>query len=307
MNVWRVKLNPDSTHGINSADFCIGKNIVGIGWPVDEAPKDKEEYFSLGKAKYTDKWALGWRRATNDFILRMDVDDLVWVRSGVGEYYLGRIKDVWEYRGSKEYQEADVVNVRSCPWFPVGTLSHVPGKISASFRAGSTMQRVIQESAIIYSKYLFNQLIGSEVYSRELKPEADIFSLLSDEDLEDLVGLYLQLKLGYLIWPGTCKRDTPLVEFELVSKDGKIKASAQVKSGETVINMDDFVDCKGLVYLFAACEQYIGTAKENFIQIPKADLDNFMHDHEAALPRRIQEWMKYVKDVKVSYVDVSQK
>ncbi len=208
MNVWRVKLNPDSAPGINGPSFCIERNIVGIGWAIDETPKDKNEYLRLSKVRH--KNSLGWRRATNDFIMRMEIGDLVWARKRA-DYYLGQIESDWEYRGSYEYKNTDAVNVRKCLWLSVPTLGHVPGKISASFRAGSTVQRVIQPSAITYSRYLYNQLAKREVYGLEQRPEADIFSLLSDEDLEDLVGLYLQWKYKYLIQPSSCKRDTPLV------------------------------------------------------------------------------------------------
>src|SRR3989344_5913135 len=109
MNVWRVKLNPDSAPGINGANFCIERNIVGIGWAIDEVPKDEEEYLSLGKAKH--KNSLGWRRATNDFLSRMTIGDLVWARKRA-DYYLGRVESGWEYRGYREYLAADAVNVR---------------------------------------------------------------------------------------------------------------------------------------------------------------------------------------------------
>ncbi len=295
MNVWRVKLNPDSAPGINGPSFCIERNIVGIGWAIDGTPKNKEEYLSLSKIKH--KNSLGWRRATSDFISRMEIGDLVWARKRA-EYYLGRIESDWEYRGAYEYLNTDAVNVRKCPWLSVPTLGHVPGKISASFRAGSTVQRVIQGSAITYSKYLYNQLAKREEYGLDLSPEADIFSLLSDEDLEDLVGLYLQWKHKYLFQPSSCKRDTPLVEFELVSQDGKIKASASVKSGETPIDMSEFATRTDQVYLFAACERYLGKGKENLMPIPKADLRQFLRDHEAVLPERIRLWIKYVKQMR---------
>ena len=117
MNIWRINLKSD---GVNPREFCLKRNIVGVGWPVDHTNNTLvwKEYYELAMETYynqpeRDK---GWWPALNAMKNRMVIGDLVWTRDTKGEYYLGRITSDWRYDTSGEYRDADMVNIRSCEW-----------------------------------------------------------------------------------------------------------------------------------------------------------------------------------------------
>jgi len=47
-NIWCVNLKSNKT----SAQFCIDRGLVGIGWGLDPAPSSGKEYLQQGKSKY---------------------------------------------------------------------------------------------------------------------------------------------------------------------------------------------------------------------------------------------------------------
>ena len=161
----------------------------------------------------------------------MVIDDLVWTRDTKGEYYLGRITSDWRYDISSEYRDADMVNIRSCEWYKVGTVEKVPGKVVSSFIPRATVQAVSNSTVQSYSKFLYNELSESQYYEEDSLVGEDIFSLISDDDCEDLVALYLQYKHNYLVVPSTCKKSTANYEYVLVHRETGESAVAQVKKG----------------------------------------------------------------------------
>ena len=122
----------------------------------------------------------------------METGDLCWTRDGDGNYYIGEISGDWEYRSAVDYRRADIVNVRPCRWFRTGGTDSVPGKILNSFRPGRTVQPVYDETTGFYSKLKYNQLSREPVYDLSSNVERDLFALISPEDCEDVVGIYLQ-------------------------------------------------------------------------------------------------------------------
>jgi len=142
----------------------------------------------------------------------MQVNDLCWTRDWDGIYYLGRIASDWIYRGGSEYREADVVNIRECDWKKVGAIDSVPGKVVNSFIPSRTVQVVDDDSVRLYSQYLFNSLSETTYYF--LQPvSTDFFSLISSDDCEDIIGIFLQEEKGYRMIPSSCKADTAAYEF----------------------------------------------------------------------------------------------
>ena len=230
--IWRLNIKPDAAEDVDPRKFCFDKGILGIGWPVDpEVPTDWETYCALAKDRYRGARRKGWRTAANA-IIQMAVDDLCWTRDENANYYLGRIVGDWEYRSTDEYQKAGIVNVRPCEWFRVGGVDSVPGKVVNSFRPSAAVQRVYDETSSLYSKIKFNLLSKRAVYDLHGNEDnRDLFSLISPDDCEDIVGIYLQEKHGYRLIPSSCKRDTGKTEFVLKAVDGR-RANVAGKAGK---------------------------------------------------------------------------
>jgi len=65
------------------------------------------------------------------------------------------------------------------------------------------------------------------------KDEKFFWELTHPEDLEDIVGIYLQTK-GYYIFPSTNKQGTKDYEFKLIHLDGEKEAIIQCKNNAVI-------------------------------------------------------------------------
>lgn len=188
MKLWRINLKPGSQRpGQDVTEFCVERQIVGIGWKVETVPTSKVDYLHQGKLSYGGTGKRSWSAATNTFLNRMSIGDLIWTRNRNAVYYLGKIDSDWRYDNRPEQVEAGILNLRSCLWVRVGTMDNVPGAVINAFRPAATVQRVSDFHSLEYSKFLYAQLRGE---SHTFQEKADIFSLLSDADLEDVVAVF---------------------------------------------------------------------------------------------------------------------
>jgi len=238
MNIWRINLKSANRTGYDSRKHCLDNKIVGIGWPLDDITESitSETYETAGKLKYRLNAARGWSNAWNAIYYKMQINDLVWTRTIDGNYFLGRITSDWRYDFSTDAVNNDIANIRNCEWVKVGIIDNVPGKVVRSFIPASTLQRVHDETVLVYSQQIFNKLSGFNFYESTYNLNKDIFSLLSADDCEDIVGLYIQVKFDYIIIPSSCKDDTLAYEFELIHRQSAEKAVVQVKNGTVVEN-----------------------------------------------------------------------
>ncbi len=296
MNVWRINLK---TAGEDPRIFCLNSHIVGVGWQVDNhnSSLDWIEYKKLGEKQYKDKGSKGWWPALNGIKNRIQINDLVWTRDKQGVYYLGKITSEWRYELGNNFKKADVVNVRSCQWIKVGTVQFVPGKVVNSFIPRRTLQKIADETIRLYSKYLFNKLDGSNFYELNKTDKFDIFSLISSDGCEDILGLYLQLKKGYIIIPSSCKSDTTNYEYELLNKKTKEKAVVQVKNGDVNLNTTDFSNINSTIFLFTTKGKYFGK-KENIHFIDPKQMENFIFSNLKMMPSKIQNWVSIYSELK---------
>ncbi len=178
MNVWRINLK---TGGEAPRKFCLKNGIVAVGWPVEDngEPLTCERYYDLAMDCYYHQGDKGWWPAVNALKNRIKINDLVWTRDIQGVYYLGQITSDWRYEYKNHFKKADMVNVRPCNWFKVGTVEAIPGKVANSFIPARTVQMLKDEQVRIYSMFLFNKLTNSETYKINKLKNPDIFSLLS--------------------------------------------------------------------------------------------------------------------------------
>ncbi len=286
MAVWRVHLRPDADD-IDPVDVCIHQEVIGIGWRVPKKPADRDEYWSLGEEKYGD---VGWSRAANAIAWRMSIGDLVWVRDFYGAYYLGRVTGEWEYRDTPENLKADIINVRTCKLHRVGT--SVAGKIVNCFIPSATVQKIHDETAEIFSIFVFNQLAGANIQFTS-PHKIDIFSLLSDVDLEDIIGLYLQKKKGLLFIPSSRSRQNTTLshEYQLVNPKTGQPTYAQVKSGNVTLDPRDYYKFPHEFYLFSPSGYVCPSTLNHVICLDSGEIESFLETTRSFLPLNIAAWL----------------
>ncbi|MBM4288351.1 MAG: hypothetical protein FJ135_09445 [Deltaproteobacteria bacterium] len=289
MAIWRVHLRPDS-EDVDPVDICLNQEVIGIGWRVTNKPKDRDEYWSFGEKEHG---GIGWSRATNAICWRMAIDDLVWVRDFYGAYYLGRITGEWEYRDSLDNLKADIINVRPCKLYRVGT--RVAGKIINCFRPSATVQQIHDETAELFSIFVFNQLAGVSL-KMVPPPSIDIFSLLSDTDLEDIVGLYLQFKKGLLFVPSSrsTQNSTLSHEYELVDPKSGQPTYVQVKSGNSILDPIEYYKFPHDFYLFSPAGYSNQSTQKHIICLDRAEIETFLLSAKSFLPLNVRAWLDMI-------------
>ena len=295
MNLWRIQLKPDAKKGVDPCKFCIDREILGIGWPVkSDSPIDWDTYQKLAESEGFNKY-VSWKSAINALHDRMNAGDLCWTRNRFGEYFLGRIDGEWEYRGSEENLNSDIVNVRPCKWFRFEDEEPVPGKVLNSFRASRTLQAIYDESAIRYSQILWNKLSKREIYKLKINENAmNIFSLISPKDCEDLVALYIQNKYEYYLIPSTCRNDTPMTEFIFKGKCGE-KAKCQVKQGNEVLQIEDYsLEDQCRWFLFTTSGEYKGGEVPTVTCIDPTELSKFCFQNHSLMTEKIKVFMDFI-------------
>jgi len=294
--VWRITINTGADAGVDPRRFCLDSRYLGVGWPVgDSESMDWEAYCSEARVEYEHR--KGWWPAVNALHNRMADNELCWTRDTAGIYYLGRITGPWAYVATPDHRRADVINVRPCEWIKVGPVDAVPGKVVSSFRASRAVQVVDDETVRIFSAYYYN-LHTTAAFRHELPAlsSPDIFALLSSEDCEDIVALYMQLE-GYLLLPSTSKLATVAYEWVMRHKDHGGRATAQVKSGYEPLNIQDYSGFPGQVYLFTSKGGYPGDPAANVRCLSPEQMLNFIREREALLPVRVKVWLQIARDL----------
>ncbi|MFS0862106.1 hypothetical protein [Fredinandcohnia sp. 179-A 10B2 NHS] len=294
--VWRINIKTASQPDIDPREFAIQNGYIGVGWAVDGECYDWETYMNLANGTYGKKGYKGWWPAINAVKNKMKVNDLCWTRDNKGVYYLGRIKSDWLYQNSKPFKEADLVNTRECQWIKIGTVDSIPGKIVNSFIPSRTVQRISDATILEFSKYLFNKNAEEFHYPLE-SAERDIYSLLSSDDCEDIVGIYLQYKFNYMFIPSTCKSDTMFYEYVLLHKETQKPATVQVKNGNVPLYIEKYRnENRDEVFLFTSKGPYIGEEQEYIHCLDPVEIREFIVSHRNLLPKKVQVWIDYLNE-----------
>lgn len=287
MQVWRLHIRPrGGKEGVCPIAFCLKESVVGIGWPVDGKPSTPEEYFTAGANKYGDR---GWKTAANAFVWNMKEDDLVWFRDWRGVYYLARVAGPWQYRG-EGFSDTGIYNTRKAEIVRIGPTA--PGKVVSSFVASMTVRRIPGESVAGVSMLEFNHYAGRQVYNVEPRGVTEVFDLLNAEELEDIVGLFLQKTRGWMVVPSTRTRrdDTMFYEYGLVDAEGSWHF-VQVKSGETVIDLEQYASFAVQMVVFGPAG-YQGRAGSNTEALNREELEAFCLAHQKLLPGAVVRWFE---------------
>lgn len=258
-NVYKIKLfrwaikdkdNPQKELGKKDKDeyrnFCLTQNIVAVGWPAkrDRIYESAESYIQAVEGMFPEpyKSAKSWHTARNAFKDMVTQESFVWTWTDGNTYYLGKIKAgeklLWnsgehrktlenklaEYRQNEGNDPNHKIDLDEfglwvpCQWKKIEQFDEVPGNVIARFR--QTICQVKHDDG--YSKFLYDP------ESSQLSA-SDFWNWAHYDDLEDLVGLYLQKEEGYFMFPSTNKQSTKDYEFELVHHSGDKKAIIQCK------------------------------------------------------------------------------
>jgi len=117
--------------------------------------------------------------------------------------------------------------------------------------------------------------INAEVFS-------DIFMILSPEETEDLLFLYLQ-NLGWFVISNSRKADSTTFEYLIVNPKTRERAITHIKTGNSSLNLNDYATIPQKVFLFQSNGIYSGDAS-NVTCIHRNDLISFLKASRGWVP-----------------------
>jgi len=289
--VFRLHVRPgrDSSLMTETFAYCLKQGILGVGWRTlsNTNTKDWGTYYTEANNIHDDLRICEYIKS------RISEGCLVWTRDTQSNYYLARVLSGWEYFTTEESlsRNIDIGNVFRVA-FKKLSADEVPGKVVASFRARRTLQAIADPTAIAYSKFLWNQKAGNEVYAidEDVFRTPDIFSLLDSEEVEDIIFLYLQSK-GWFVVPNSRKADTLAFEYFVVRPQDGSKAHVQIKTGGVKLNRDLYRNLSFPVILFQSSDLYLGEPSTNVTCLSRAEIENFLRVSAHWLPARYQHKM----------------
>jgi len=292
MYLYRIHIRPQGGEANiqTTFNYCLSNGLLGVGWRTETNRNTKvwDEYFDEASKLHNNLQNCAYIHK------RIKEGDLVWTRDGQAQYYIARVKSGWEYWQSQEAVDfdIDIANIFRCDFQRV-VKDAVPGKVIACFRAPKSVQSIADNATIEYSKYLWNKLARCHAYTIDQSKFPDIFTMLDDEETEDLLFLYLQT-LGWHIVPNSRKADTMRFEFFLVNPVTGDRADVQVKTGNERLNSDTYGQHSNQVFLFQSNEYYDGSTYDNVTCISQAELVRFM--------RRAINWLPSSFKIKLELV-----
>lgn len=290
MKVFRLHIRPKGgeANPRKSFDYCLRNKILGMGWPVEEATSlTWDDYLIKATAKYGPKALSSVKCLKN----KVQVNDLVWTRDADGNYCLAKVVGPWRYFANKESLDADITNICDCAIKPIANVDEAPGKIVACFIPRRTMQRIANDSCVRFSQYLWNQLSSTEDYKIPQNGQVKLYSMLSSEDCEDVLAIYLQMQ-GWLLIPNSRKADTMAYEYFLKHRTTHEIAVVQVKTGNTPLDPTPWAKRNARVFLFQSEGRYTGKSSDRVECIQPDTLESFMRNNRELMTRSILHWLE---------------
>ena len=303
MRIHRLHIRPSGGRGdtVRSFAYCLKQQVLGVGWQVpapSKTPLTWEGYEKSAAKVYGGLRAISRVRYLHD---NVSPKDLIWTRDTEGRYYLAKVRaakgksqsDVaWEYLDTPEGRDADIVNVVRCRILAVPQADDVTGKIVACFRPSRVIQSIRDETTVMYSQLLWNQLASSEEYKLPRLERCDVFSFLDAETTEDVIFIYLQC-MEWIVVPNSRKADTMGYEFVAIHKKTRERAVVQVKTGHTHLPGDVWGGFKEKVFLFQTHGNYTGLPTPNVVQIAPKTIEYFMISHIEIMPNTVRRWVDF--------------
>ena len=290
MAVYRIKLftQKEGVHAEGKdQQYCLERNRFAIGWGlpnISDFEKYKNEILNSDNIDINRglEYSLQYIEAINE-------NDYVWTQLDGRKYLLGKVKGKIFF-DNERYRIGPCLNVTD--WKLID-FDLVPGKIiSCLVSFGPTLQVLSVDNT--FEKYCEWLYTGNK---DDILHIDNIKSLLHYDDLEDLLGLYLQDKYEYYIIPSTNKQSTKLIEYELRDKSGN-KACVQCKIGNSKVKIKDIRDVfpknEYKIFICTLCEFKDSYWDENIEKIPVEELIDWAKNHTFLLPERIKQYLQFM-------------
>ncbi len=315
IGIYRIKLKtkPVQDGKMQQQDvfkYCRDKNIIGLGWEIPDQFKSKT--LKIEDAIQTREGAGKKNSFKADMITlsKIHKNDIIWVRTEDGIYYIGKIIDdtykCWDMYDKEGAEKYDIRNIKGCKFYKVGGIEKAPGVIINSFSGpGSTLRRIgteynenLQMKIRVICKMIFNEVCDndSEKFQIEKEEVLDFWTIIDDQEAEEIVALYLQFVENYKVYITTKRRDTPKYEFIMVNSEGE-KAAVQVKTGNNVtLKVRDFQDDKDYekIFLFSVNEDKseFENSTNKVKVLDKEEIEKFLVNNNKLLLSAIRNKMK---------------
>ena len=279
--VWRFNIH---THeGIKRQcevfDYCKRKNILGTGWQcqhnqyiVNSHIISDQEFQEIINNSQDYPSNIGFKK-TMKALRQIKKGDYIWTRRN-NEYYICQITgEPQDYvvgdnneKDLSDQKDYDIYHYISCNFKKIGTEDKIFGIITNSFNAGTICEigktPKDKSFALTYSNSIYNNTKEKIIDRNQL---LECFKPL---ELEEIIGLYLQVELKYGIYTSTVKANTKEYEYILFSNNHNQTAKVQVKSGN--INLINYtLDDNQIFYFFTLENYYFGNKK-----LTQKDLDS---------------------------------
>lgn len=289
-SLWRNRHDRSNTdESLNTVKFSVNEGIVGVDWDVETESGESlswEEYESRAKeAGFPDNNA--WVRSLKAINKNMNEGDLCYTRDQSGNFYLGQITGPWRYETGSEYERHELVNVRDCNWYRIWDPEEtVPTELLESFGRGAVLQRIKDPRLLAFSQRLYEVMDGRDHYDIELPYTMDDW--LSDDDLKDLLVLYLQADEDQVLLPSTADQSPFLPDGITVNRLSADRTLYQVQHQHESLPPGAYKeDDRRIVYLQRGNES-LGNLPDHVQVLQLEDLKTVFESHWDLLPRRIR-------------------
>jgi hypothetical protein len=269
-------------------EFCRDGGFLGVGWGVTSEPLCWPTYEQKAIERYG-----AVPRAVRE-IHDLPEGSLIWTRDSAHRtYYLAKVTGPWRYLRSCGAQECDIQNVRSVRIVACPSVSQVPDAIAGRFAADDwTIQRIDDEAAARRSASLFAALAPD---SGNGAPTLDrvLTGYLDDEDVENLVCVYLQNRLGYLLRSTSAGPGIATDEYVLRDAD-RHEALVWAKRGHSLVARDARTlptDAVDQVFVFSPTDTYGPDPAPNVTEIDYEDMIRFIRTERWSLPQSVEYWV----------------
>lgn len=306
MTIWRLHVRPGGiTSNSNPTDFCISNKLIAIGWPFKEKISDFQDAIKIAKKEWPDD-IRAFTAAFKAFMVKIAKGDLVWFRNLEGKYFLACVTSDFRQINSSEAFNAHCTNARSAEIKEIGT--QVAGGLKNQFIQGSTIRRIKNKNLIDYTKLVAAKSFPDKFHNDFPKNRniESIFSLLDSFDMEDLVGLYLEVEESFCVIPSSRGNlnNTPFYEFELWRPSDRSSAYLQVKNGDrNVLDLSAYRNFKEELYVFSTAgylnEDAVG-GYPNIHLIEKEKIITFLQKYNDSLPKNISCWLELINSAYVA-------
>jgi hypothetical protein len=291
-DIYRLPLRSQKEGGVphtEQVEHCLRNGISALGWGVTGSKL--EEVLAQIEATYDRRG-----RLTVERFASTPAGSLIWTLHTDGTYRVGELVGAWKYDASPEAERLDCHQVRETRWAPVSLLSsEVPGAVVRCFsQRGSSFSRIHDAVARTYSHRLYDRLLQRPERIPSPTPDEVLQSLLDPYDVEDLVFVYMQVELGYLVLPGSRRTDSAAYEYVLLHPKTRQQAVVQIKTGSSVVDLDQLAKAtanRHKAFAFSTTGSYTGRTS-NVELLSSHGLLSFMRARPEVLPPRVRAWFE---------------